>query len=251
MGIAALVLAGFLGNAPQAQAALLTGFAGNTQPLIDSTEGFINFAVYDATTGGSVGDQYGTGLAGIDVLLAANGFSITSRYLYLFENVNEGVDIASSSVNADGSAVTGAGKLAGLNFTQVAAGSLFLGPAAATPGNPSPAVTGATAAQATPIAAVTYPPLAVTVNPTSVVATYTPPEDGVNAVGSLWGYTTNRGPVISNGSIQDSGLAANGRVPANLVTITAIPEPSSMALAGLGAMGLVGYGLRRRKVLGA
>jgi hypothetical protein len=28
---------------------------------------------------------------------------------------------------------------------------------------------------------------------------------------------------------------------------TAIPEPSSMAIAGLGALGLIGYGLRRRK----
>lgn len=29
------------------------------------------------------------------------------------------------------------------------------------------------------------------------------------------------------------------------------PEPSSMALAGLGSLGLIGYGLRRRKALGA
>lgn len=33
--------------------------------------------------------------------------------------------------------------------------------------------------------------------------------------------------------------------------IQAIPEPSAMALAGLGALGLIGYGLRRRKALGA
>jgi hypothetical protein len=30
-----------------------------------------------------------------------------------------------------------------------------------------------------------------------------------------------------------------------------VPEPSGMALAGLGALGMIGYGLRRRKVLGA
>ncbi len=30
-----------------------------------------------------------------------------------------------------------------------------------------------------------------------------------------------------------------------------VPEPSSMAIAGLGALGLIGYGLRRRKALGA
>jgi hypothetical protein len=31
---------------------------------------------------------------------------------------------------------------------------------------------------------------------------------------------------------------------------TAVPEPSSMAIAGLGALGMIGYGLRRRKALG-
>jgi len=33
----------------------------------------------------------------------------------------------------------------------------------------------------------------------------------------------------------------------DLLTWTPVPEPSSMAIAGLGALGLVGYGLRRRK----
>jgi hypothetical protein len=31
----------------------------------------------------------------------------------------------------------------------------------------------------------------------------------------------------------------------------AVPEPSSMAMAGLGALGIIGYGLRRRKAMGA
>jgi len=30
-----------------------------------------------------------------------------------------------------------------------------------------------------------------------------------------------------------------------------VPEPSTLAIAGLGALGMIGYGLRRRKVLGA
>ncbi len=30
-----------------------------------------------------------------------------------------------------------------------------------------------------------------------------------------------------------------------------VPEPSSMAIAGIGALGMIGYGLRRRKALGA
>ncbi len=32
---------------------------------------------------------------------------------------------------------------------------------------------------------------------------------------------------------------------------TIVPEPSTMAIAGLGALGMIGYGLRRRKALGA
>jgi len=34
-------------------------------------------------------------------------------------------------------------------------------------------------------------------------------------------------------------------------SFAAVPEPSSMAIAGLGALGMIGYGLRRRKALGA
>jgi len=34
-------------------------------------------------------------------------------------------------------------------------------------------------------------------------------------------------------------------------TLSSVPEPSSMAIAGLGALGMIGYGLRRRKALGA
>jgi len=34
-------------------------------------------------------------------------------------------------------------------------------------------------------------------------------------------------------------------------TIQGVPEPSSLAIGGIGALGLIGYGLRRRKALGA
>jgi LPXTG-motif cell wall-anchored protein len=30
-----------------------------------------------------------------------------------------------------------------------------------------------------------------------------------------------------------------------------VPEPSSLAIAGIGALGLIGFGLRRRKAMGA
>lgn len=46
-------------------------------------------------------------------------------------------------------------------------------------------------------------------------------------------------------------LAASGGHTSWSGTITASPEPSTMALAGLGTLGLIGYGLRRRKAMGA
>lgn len=58
-------------------------------------------------------------------------------------------------------------------------------------------------------------------------------------------------------SIKLSGITGNagGTVEGLNVTgnsgVTPTPEPSTMALTGLGALGLAGYGLRRRKVLGA
>ncbi len=39
----------------------------------------------------------------------------------------------------------------------------------------------------------------------------------------------------------------NGPNPVNLAFQRAVPEPSSVALLGIGALGLVGYGWRRRR----
>ncbi len=56
------------------------------------------------------------------------------------------------------------------------------------------------------------------------------------------------------------GTNASGANPDGNTSITdlnqtfsqvAVPEPSTMAIAGLGALGMIGYGLRRRKAMGA
>ena len=49
---------------------------------------------------------------------------------------------------------------------------------------------------------------------------------------------------IGAGSGQDTANASVNTVA------TSVPEPSTMAIAGLGALGMIGYGLRRRKALG-
>jgi hypothetical protein len=70
-------------------------------------------------------------------------------------------------------------------------------------------------------------------------------------------------PVTSTGtysfsqSVTVTGLTTVAGPPNPAVNITGtstvagvVPEPSSMALAGLGALGFIGYGLRRRKASG-
>jgi PEP-CTERM motif len=46
-------------------------------------------------------------------------------------------------------------------------------------------------------------------------------------------------------------FGAGGGVFSADLSNTVTPEPSSLAIAGIGALGMIGYGLRRRKALGA
>jgi len=55
--------------------------------------------------------------------------------------------------------------------------------------------------------------------------------------------STNTSP--STGTAFASTSVGSGDV------VTSVPEPSSLAIAGLGGLGLIGFGLRRRKALGA
>jgi len=59
---------------------------------------------------------------------------------------------------------------------------------------------------------------------------------------------------ITLGTLADQPLTTTsfaGTISASGVNITSVPEPSSFAIAGLGALGMIGYGLRRRKAQGA
>jgi hypothetical protein len=66
------------------------------------------------------------------------------------------------------------------------------------------------------------------------------------------GLIASLGPTFSITELVKVTLSAHGSV--SLGSFTSLsqtaPEPSTMALAGLGALGLIGYGVRRRKVLG-
>jgi len=55
---------------------------------------------------------------------------------------------------------------------------------------------------------------------------------------------------IQNGSLGVIGTPSTAQNTGD-ASATIVPEPSTLAIAGLGALGLIGYGLRRRKALGA
>jgi hypothetical protein len=71
--------------------------------------------------------------------------------------------------------------------------------------------------------------------------------DTGSAVGSF--TRTGNYSLTSEANIQLTGGGSIGFQ--SHVNVRPVPEPSTMALAGLGALGLIGYGLRRRKALGA
>jgi len=55
----------------------------------------------------------------------------------------------------------------------------------------------------------------------------------------------------STGASSTFGFADFRASDVNVTSAALVPEPSTMAIAGLGALGLIGYGIRRRKALGA
>ncbi len=75
---------------------------------------------------------------------------------------------------------------------------------------------------------------------------------GLTGVSSTTNGTVGTGYTLSNALniYYAAGNSSNINATTTLSAV-AVPEPSTMAIAGLGALGMIGYGLRRRKALGA
>jgi hypothetical protein len=240
----------------RAKASLDTAFSGNTQPVTShpggGEKGFIDFAVY--TYQGGTADPYGAGISAATLTTA--GFHVGAAYLYLFQIVDTDTDVSQSTVNWSSGAVSGQGILTGAGFMGVTASNPTDSNTKATPSNSgnsftSPAATGQTWTITTGQAGLVSP-TSLTPGTFSLQASFNTNLSAAHGqVSSLWGYTSAQAPSLTSGSMQDMGTSGNGTVPGNIPSIASVPEPSTLALAGLGALGLIGYGLRRRRALGA
>jgi len=78
-----------------------------------------------------------------------------------------------------------------------------------------------------------------------------PPASGSNAGSTLLVTNPNNSFKLGNTLTLTFGTGGNAMTVNGTTTVTGVPEPSTMAIAGIGALGMIGYGLRRRKARGA
>ncbi|MCC6127020.1 MAG: hypothetical protein IT426_18835 [Pirellulales bacterium] len=224
-------------GASAAQGAFVVGFTGNTFPsnVGPTVDGHVNFAVLD-TVGGAPGDTWGTGIPGFDALFAAGigsgPLDTTAAYVYLFQTVNDGVNVSAISqntVSAPNPLVTSHGVFPTTGFTPMPS---------APPGDPSPALIAPVAILA---GLGTITPNFQISGSGSQVATFLLPNLAAGASSCLWGYTVNAAPDWGVTSIQDGGTNASGTVP------TPVPEPFAFAIWALLGLGGTGVALVRRR----
>ena len=267
VGIVLALAVGLLAlGALNAQAGLVTDFAGNTQPVFTNAvgsptgvAGFINFAVFN-TAGGTPGDSFGTGVTvpgtTANAILSAAGFDTNAAFLYLFQVTNRLTNpltggtappISTSTVHVTSGSVDGFGSLAGIgaafNGTPLKGGDpgvTFGSPAPA--GNQSfPPTTGVSGASASFTTTLTTASVTLE-TPTSLFANFAP--DGTILAGGqsdIWGYTSNLPPASTTGSLQDDGTSAVGTIPGT------VPEPSSIVMIASAAVSVGAVLLLRRR----
>jgi len=239
---AAALVVPFMLSASSANANFLLIEAGNTNPggLAGAPSAEIDFAVFVNVGGGGFAPLAGSFVAGV----GSGAFDAGAKFLYVYDVKNTGVTGISSSTlstsqNLAGNLVSSFGVFAGHALIQTA-------PLAAV-GNPSPASIGGPAAIITP-GANPPGPLAgpqITLGPIGLTAFwFTPLFPGQTS--QMFGFTSDFAPTLGSQNVAN-GTATFGTVPIPDPThFVRTPEPSSIALLGLGALGLLVA--RRRKL---
>jgi len=218
--------------------AFLGGTAARAQPQLDF-----------GTTGGETGSvSYAGGTAAL-----IGSVNISTVQGEFGTPLNNNVSLAITGGNMSFNTGAGSGTAGAWSWTGTAGNSISItgGVAGTTP----PLGAGSTLLSGTIVAA-----SVVEVNG-AIHADLSAFVDTVNpTLASYYGLTG--GPTVGwSGSVtldlQLSGSPATGSafsttsIGSGDTYTSPVPEPSSMAIAGLGALGMIGYGLRRRKALGA
>jgi hypothetical protein len=243
-----LALAAFGAAASSADASgFLSGFTGSVDMIVPSgplDQGWVSYTVYNNTAGNSSGlSGLATALGTTTANLLADGINGNAKYVYLYQVVNTGSEFL-SFLQVKGvavSTVTSGGVINGSVF-ETAGGTKVTGTSnggadmlSVTPSGNTPNFSTATQGETA-----TFAP-----NAHNQFYQYNFP-DGLARAGAMqYSYllfaTSNNVPTFTSGDVHD-GNQSNGLVPG-----PSAPEPTSMAIMGLGVFGLGGWaGWRRR-----
>jgi hypothetical protein len=96
-------------------------------------------------------------------------------------------------------------------------------------------------------------PPAATLSGSTAVVTQTQAPPALNSVqlSNSGTYSLSQTVTLSGINVGATGFNFGGTSAVSPAPLNSVPEPSSLAIAGIGALCLAGYGLRRRKALGA
>jgi len=167
----------------------------------------------------------------------------TTITLHNMGTTTETIDIVVTGQNFSAGSLTGAGTAMLMNYS--------LGGTTTTFNSTTDTTTGNSWVDNTNAGLMTSSPGAMTEKPVGTLSgTYGPANSPTIPFTRAGLFSLTQMLAITLGAGDNASLTiSTASAPSPLQTVT--PEPSSMVLAGIGALGMIGYGLRRRKVLGA
>lgn len=252
-------------------AALLSTVAGSghtsgASAAVGGVDGTVNYAVYKRD-GLICGDVYGIGHSGVDTTLQMRGFDVSADYLYLYQTVNNGSTneiIASTSIGLNQSAIPHITGFGALPFVLTDADCLIgaannlgkdslpfappgeIAPADAPGGQPisfgsDPTAKGVAMLGSVPLMFITPAHSLVIFHSGGLLSGQT---------STVFGFSTDRAPVLSRVTVVDSGTSFEGTVSAPANTPVSAPAPATpLALVSLALVAFLRNRKRFRRLL--
>jgi len=250
--LAALAILSVLGLAtPSASASVSLSFSATDVNTSGTTSGSLTTGVASTFTLGSFGTTQVPVTITATALDQSNLSQLTTTNITL-NNTSSTTDTINIFVTGVGFSLAGTasnGEAVLANFTISGTGGPALMGTDATTGSSWAGLTNTAFGTDTPFGSATIAPTS-TSNLSANYSSGGSPTWGFNLAGSTFSLT------------QELSITLGAGDKANLTITTSLapgvggqsiptPEPSSFAIAGLGALGMIGYGLRRRKAQGA